>query len=52
MKQQASSNKLRHFVAGQFGKLTEVQASSNKLRHFVKCFTPGIRVKNRFNRKV
>ena len=50
-KQQAQSNKLRHFVAGQFGKLTQSQASSVKLRQNVQCFTPGRRVKNRFRRK-
>jgi hypothetical protein len=55
---QATSIRLRHFVAGHFGKWTEQQASSNKpqassnkLRQFVKCFKPGLRVKNRFHRK-
>ena len=51
MKQQATSIRLRHFVAGHFGKWTEQQASSNKPRQFVKCFKPGLRVKNRFHRK-
>ena len=51
MKQQTTNIKLRHFVAGQFDKLTEQQASSGKPRQFVKCFKPGLRVKNRFHRK-
>jgi hypothetical protein len=52
MKQQASSIKLRHFVAGQFGKLTEAQATSVKLRHCVMFHKPGTKVKNRFRRKI
>ena len=52
VKAQAPSHKLRQFVAGQFGKLTKPQASSRKLRQSVQCFVPGIRVKNRFQRKV
>ena len=51
-KHQASSNKLRHFVAGQFGKLTQSQASSNKLRHLVLFHKPGTKIKNRFRRKI
>jgi hypothetical protein len=51
-KQQAQSNKLRHFVAGQFGKLTQSQASSNKLRHLVLFHKPGTKIKNRFRRKI
>lgn len=44
-KQQAQSNKLRHFVAGQFGKLTQSQASSVKLRHLVLFHKPGTKIK-------
>ena len=52
MKHQASSIKLRHFVAGQFGKLTQSQASSVKLRHLVLFHKPGTKIKNRFRRKI
>tara|TARA_R110000823_G_C15661453_1_gene472106 strand:+ start:406 stop:606 length:201 start_codon:yes stop_codon:yes gene_type:complete len=50
-KPQAPSNKLRQIVAGQFVQLTKHQASSDKLRHFAPRFKPGLRVKNRSNRK-
>jgi len=52
VKAQATSNKLRQIVAGQFGKLTKPQASSDKLRQSVQCFKPGKRVKNRFKRNI
>jgi len=51
VKHQATSDKLRHFVAGQFGKLTKTQATSDKLRQLIIYHKPGTKVKNRFKRK-
>jgi hypothetical protein len=50
-KAQALSNKLRQIAAGQFVQLTKPHASGFRMRQSVQCFKPGLRVKNRFNRK-